>query len=732
MRSAVSITVIAVAMYVGLIVTLALGAEPSAPASPAPSVWPLEIASPAWKIEIYQPQPESLAGDMLDARAAVSLTKPGETEPVFGAMWLKARVATDRDERTVTIRDIDVQDVRLPNATKEQEQQFVQAIKDQVPRLDVTFSLDQLMTSLDLARKEQVEAQQLETKPPKIIFSTVPATLVTIDGTPKLQPTDASGGANVMRVVNTPFVILLDPDSRRYFLKAGGAWVSASDVMGPWEDAANVPPTVEEAAAKLSQSPSAASSTAPAQPAPPPSTTQPLAPPKIIVATEPTELIVTNGAPTYTPLPGNDLLYVGNTESNVFLDVPSQRTYVLLAGRWYRAQSTAGPWEYVSADKLPAAFAKIPADSPKAGVLAFVAGTTEAHEAVLDASIPQTAAIRRDAGQSLNITYDGEPKFQPIENTPMSYAANTSDAIILVNGIYYCCHDAVWYQGPSPNGPWTVCTSVPPAIYTIPPSCPIYNCRYVYVYDSTPDVVYCGYLPGYTGCYVYGPTVVYGTGYWYPGWYGATYVARPWTWGVGAYFDPWNDTWGFGLGYVWGSTWFAHDHHWHGWWGPGHFRDWHEFRDRQFEAAERVNVYSRAENFHRNIFADRHSPIRIIAGGEHNDVFAGHDGRVYRRTANGWEAHDEHGWSRLNAVPEARPIEPRVENPAPRAGDNPCARSTSRADRARAGIQPLLRPGGRPLRPRARRLPRWWPRRISRWRRRRIPRWRWRGRGRGA
>ena len=65
----------------------------------------------------------------------------------------------------------------------------------------------------------------------------------------------------------------------------------------------------------------------------------------------------------------------------------------------------------------------------------------------------------------------------------------------------------------------------------IPVDVPVYNVKYVYVYHVTPEVVYVGYTPAYTGCYVYGTTIVYGTGYYYPGWYGRYYWARPATWG---------------------------------------------------------------------------------------------------------------------------------------------------------------------------------------------------------
>jgi hypothetical protein len=101
----------------------------------------------------------------------------------------------------------------------------------------------------------------------------------------------------------------------------------------------------------------------PPAPAPAPQ----IAPRQVIVVTEPTELISTDGPPAYSALPGNELLYVTNTQSDVFMEVGTQMHYVLLSGRWYRTRSLQqGPWEYVPADHLPQAFANIPANSPKA------------------------------------------------------------------------------------------------------------------------------------------------------------------------------------------------------------------------------------------------------------------------------------------------------------------------------------------------------------------------------
>ena len=60
-------------------------------------------------------------------------------------------------------------------------------------------------------------------------------------------------------------------------------------------------------------------------------------------------------------------------------------------------------------------------------------------------------------------------------------------------------------------------------IYTIPPDCPVYNVTYVYVYSSTPDVVYVGYTPGYLWSFPYYGVPVYGTGWYYPGYYNQHY-----------------------------------------------------------------------------------------------------------------------------------------------------------------------------------------------------------------
>ena len=169
----------------------------------------------------------------------------------------------------------------------------------------------------------------------------------------------------------------------------------------------------------------------------------------------------------------------------------------------------------------------------------------------------------------------------------MHYAVNSKTQVIKVNGRYYAVDQAVWFVSDSPTGPWVVADTIPPEIDTIPPESPVYNVKYVRVYDSTPEVVYVGYTPGYQGSYVYGDTLVYGTGYYYPGWLGTAYYPAPITWGFAPIYDPFYYSWGFGWGYgagfmsgfFWGfplgvvvSPWWygCHWAGWYPWYGYGY------------------------------------------------------------------------------------------------------------------------------------------------------------------
>ncbi|MBK8595470.1 MAG: hypothetical protein IPN83_07755 [Holophagales bacterium] len=536
--------------------------------------WPREIRGDAATIILYEPQVESMKGDLLKARSAFSLTPEGKTEPVFGVLFATARMRTDRDARTATLVSATIDRVRFPEITEGQEKELKALVEAEVGQWELVVSLDSLTALLAAAEREQKTSEQLASEPPKILVEKQLAVLVLIDGEPKLETID---GTSLQRVVNTPFAILFDPRAKAFFLSNGETWYEAPAATGPYSVVAKPPADVARIAeaAKKDQQAEEKEQGITGKP-------KPARPPKVVVSTEPAELLSFDGEPSYVPVTGlADLLYVSNTESNVLKDLQSQLTFVLLSGRWFSSRSLQGPWTFVGADKLPASFAKVPEGSPIGDVLPFVAGTQLAEDAVLDAEIPQTTAINR-AEAKLDVSYDGEPEFEAVEGTSLRHAKNASTQVLSSGANYYACDQGVWYVAGSPNGPWEVSTERPPDVDRIPPASPAYQVKYVYVYDVTPEVVYVGYTPGYYGTYVWGPTIVYGTGYHYRPWYRRTYYGWPGTWGFHARWNPWYG-WSFGFGYTagfysYGSGWHGHwrggrPHYGHGgWYGPSGWR----------------------------------------------------------------------------------------------------------------------------------------------------------------
>ncbi|MEE8148423.1 MAG: hypothetical protein V3T24_12515, partial [Longimicrobiales bacterium] len=327
----------------------------------------------------------------------------------------------------------------------------------------------------------------------------------------------------------------------------------------------------------------------------------------------------------------------------------------LLGGRWFAARSLEGPWKYVASDELPPSFGDIPSDSDELTHLrTWVDGTEEAREAVLDAHVPQTAAVKRDA--TIEVTYDGKPKFEDVDETKLQYAVNTPDQVLKYGKKYYCAKEAVWYVADKPEGPWRVATEVPDEIQKIPASNPNYNVKYVHVYDVTPEVVYVGYYPGYVNSYVHGGVIVYGTGWHYRPWWGTVYYPRHSTWGFHVRWNPWHG-WGFGFSYSTGrftfSIGFGGWGRWHrgGWWGPrpmprpyarGYHRGWHQGARAGYRAgyrtAQRQNMYRSANNRARVANQPRTAGPRPTTANRPNNVVSDRSGNVHQRSQSGsWQ-----------------------------------------------------------------------------------------------
>jgi hypothetical protein len=266
--------------------------------------------------------------------------------------------------------------------------------------------------------------------------------------------------------------------------------------------------------------------------------------PKVFVSTKPAELILLQGGPNYLTVSGTKLLWVSNTESDVFRLGKTGSVYFLVSGRWFSAPDFTGPWMFAT-QTLPDDFKRIPVTHERSRVLASVPGTDQAIEAVLLAQIPETARVNKKTVQAPDVQYQGTPEFQPIEQTSVARAVNTDKDIIKVGDLYYMCFQGVWFMGQSANGPWNVASSVPKEIYQIPPSSPSYNVTNVTIIEDDDDEVVFATTAAYTGMMVAWGCAVWGTGYYYPpyvyygGFYPMYYPYYP-TYGFHASYNPWT------------------------------------------------------------------------------------------------------------------------------------------------------------------------------------------------
>ena len=620
-----------------------------------PLGWPREFEDNGTKVALYQPQIEKWDGTDFASRAAVAVTPPGASAPVYGVVWFKARADVDKATGIVTLNDIEVTKVKFPTAPQ-QEADYLALIRRQCPAKTRTIALDHLEASFAISQAvKKARAVPVMNDPPRIIYSTTPAILVVVDGAPVLRSSFATG---VEQVINTRALIV--KMNNMFYLTAANYWYEAPALEGPWKTVSVVGSdltAIEQAAVEGGQVDLMR---------PEGDVNQP---PAIYVSTLPAELIQTEGQPQLLPIEGTQLLQVQNTENAIFMDVVSNDYYVLISGRWFKAKSLEGPWAFVPYKSLPADFAKIPVDHPKANVLVSVPGTPEAKEAVIANSIPQTATVSRNEA-ALTVSYDGAPQFRPIAGTPLDYVVNSPAPVIRVDAhTFYSVQNGVWFVASSSDGPWVVATSVPAVIYSIPPSSPLYYVTFVRVYGSNADDVYVGYTPGYFGTVVCPDNVVvYGTGWYYPPYCGTYWIGEPCTYGFGAGFACGYDT-AFDFGFI--NTWC------NPWWGA--YR-WHHPRNFRFAqvSLNHVNVYRQTFPTRRfTPYSTRvvvaqprlrpapiaHATPTIIRGApnlapsvtQRNNVYGGRDGAVYRSVpTGGWERNIGTHWQ---SVPQSHAAE---------------------------------------------------------------------------
>jgi len=183
--------------------------------------WPKKIEKNGAAVVIYQPQVESLSSIKMEARSAVSITLEEGESPVFGAMWFDCLIATDKDERSVRLKELKVSAAKFPDIEEELIAKLSAFLELEIPKYDMEFSLDGLLAGLDLSNTNVELSESLNNSPPEIIFATTPTALILIDGDPIFEKIEKT---NYERVLNTPFFIVKDTKKDHYYINGGGYW----------------------------------------------------------------------------------------------------------------------------------------------------------------------------------------------------------------------------------------------------------------------------------------------------------------------------------------------------------------------------------------------------------------------------------------------------------------------------------------------------------------------------
>src|SRR5688572_7438880 len=478
------------------------------PGTKADTGWPRNVTLKSGTVVWYQPQVESWIDQKnIVGWSAVSYQRTGVKEPALGTIKIEGPTHVAVDDRVVTL-DLRITQYNFPSLSPEQVKELVADVQA-LPINQRVLDLDRLLAYVAASPLQVKNVDDIKADPPRVFSSTTPAILLNLDGETVWSPIK---DVDLRYVVNTNWDVLEHTPSKTMYLRYNRSWLQAKAIEGPWTAAGKLP----ESFSKLP--PDANWNDVKA--ALPGQRLSEKAVPKVFVSMEPAELIELQGPPSYLKVEGaTTLLWVNNTESDLFRMGQNGDFYFLVSGRWFSSPTLEGPWTFAT-PSLPEDFKRIPVEHPRSRVLASVPGTPQATEAVLLAMVPRTARVNKKELKAPDVAYQGTPEFQPIQGSQgVERAVNTDKDIVKYGDLYYMCFQGVWFMSRSPNGQWDVASSITQQIYTITMSSPVHKVTYVTDEDNDDEWLTFAYVAAYTGMMVGWGCAVYGSG-----WYNPPYV----------------------------------------------------------------------------------------------------------------------------------------------------------------------------------------------------------------
>ena len=361
----------------------------------AAAEWPREFNLPTGKLVVYQPQIDDWKDyKLVKARSAIAFLAKGTDNPKLGIIEMQAKTEVDFESRLVKLTYLQITGGNFPGLSKEDNEKALAKLQSMVqPDKIRSISLDRMLVSLERAGVKNID---LKNDPPKIFYSKKPAVLVIYDGKPVLSPIKES---DLKFVVNTNWDVFSLESSKTVYLRNEKSWMQVADLDGPFTPAEKLPdnfkklPKDDNFKDVLLNIPGEKMKAEDV--------------PVVIVSEEPAELILLKGEPNYQPIP-QTVPYLG-VQHGKRSDLQSCRKfyYYLVSGRWFKTKNLdKGPWVFAT-PSLPEDFKKIPAEHAIGNLRASIPGTREAEEAIIQASIPQTAKVNKKTIKAPEVTYAG-------------------------------------------------------------------------------------------------------------------------------------------------------------------------------------------------------------------------------------------------------------------------------------------------------------------------------------
>src|SRR5262245_26712061 len=289
----------------------------SAPAQTASAqvtepVWPRSYQTPSGaQVIVYLPQVSSWTSQKkLVAHSAVSYrpkSAAANEKAKLGTITLEAETSVSMEERLVNMTKLAITDAHFPEVPKESIREVVTEITESIPPAGKVIALDRVLAAVDKSTIIPKDVPGLKADPPTIFFSQAPALLVNFDGEPVWSPIDKN---DLRFAVNTNWDVFEHPPTKTYYLRNEKVWLKATDLIsGPWTAAGTLPTSFSSLPPdeNFKEVKTAVPGQKPSGPLP-----------KVFASVGPAEMILLRGAPVYSPVPGTKLVWVSNTDSDVF------------------------------------------------------------------------------------------------------------------------------------------------------------------------------------------------------------------------------------------------------------------------------------------------------------------------------------------------------------------------------------------------------------------------------